>query len=336
MVPMQSFSTAGLDPRHKLAYWNERAGESFSPLVSDPADIRSFHGSIERTDIGALSLAEAYSEAQVVRHSRAHVARTRGSLYFLLLLLAGESRTRQAGREAFLTPGDFTLCDSTRQYDIAFPGRNRMLVLGVPDAQLRRQIACPESLVAVPIRAGGNVAGLLSRFLRSFWLACHQDLDPEAAARVSVALLDLLGATYAEVPRAHGERPAVAAAQRIRIINHIEAHLHDPELTPSRVAQSCRITPRYLHHLFSASEETVGRYVLRRRLEECARALASTMQLGRTVAAIAFDYGFSSPTHFGRVFRQRFGMTPRAFRERHSAAARAHEGAAGSPRPGLR
>jgi AraC-like DNA-binding protein len=327
MVPMQSFTTAGLDPNRRLAYWNEHAGASFSPLVSDPADIRSFHGSIERTAVGDLSLAEAYSEAQTVHHSRAHVARTRGSLFFLLLQLSGEGRTRQDGREAFLKPGDFTLCDSTRQYEIVFPGANRMLVLGIPDAQLRRQIACPESLVAVPMRAGSGVPGLVSRFLRNFWVACHQDLDPDAAARVTAAILDLLGATYADVPRAQCERSVVAAAQRIRIINQIEANLHDPDLTPTRVAQSCRITPRYLHHLFAASEETVGRYLLRRRLEECARALLSKVQLGRTVAAIAFDYGFNSPTHFGRVFRCKYGMTPREYRELHSAAA----GAPGRP-----
>src|SRR5215469_7293474 len=315
MVPMQSFTTRGLEPRRRPAYWNACAGASFSPLVSDPADIGSFHGSIERTDIGELSLAEAYSEAQTVYHSRAHVARTRGSLFFLMLQLAGESRTRQEGREAFLKPGDFMLCDSTRQYEIVFPGTNRMLVLGIPAAQLRRQVACPESLAAIPMRAGGDVAGLVSRFLRSFWASCHQELDPEAAVRVSVAILHLLGAAYAEVARPHGSHSAVAAAQRIRILNHIEAHLHEPQLTPTRVAESCRITPRYLHHLFATTDETVGRYVLRRRLEECARALMAQAHRGRPVAAIAFDHGFSSPTHFGRVFRQRFGMTPREYRE---------------------
>lgn len=312
---MQSFTTRGLEPHRRLAYWNACAGASFSPLVSDPADIRSFHGSIERTDIGTLSLAEACSEAQTVRHSHAHVARTRGSLFFLMLQLAGESRTRQDGREAFLKPGDFMLCDSTRPYEIVFPCANRMLVLGIPDAQLRRQVACPESLVTVPLRAGDDLAGLLSRFLRSFWTACHQELDAEAAARVSAAILHLLGAAYAEVARPPGSRSAVAAAQRIRIVNHIEAHLHDPLLTPTRVAESCRITPRYLHHLFASTDETVGRYVLRRRLEECARALLAQAHSGRTVAAIAFDHGFSSPTHFGRVFHQHFGMTPREYRE---------------------
>jgi AraC-like DNA-binding protein len=55
-------------------------------------------------------------------------------------------------------------------------------------------------------------------------------------------------------------------------LNYIHAHLHDPELTPTRIAEACRITTRYLHLVFSDQEETVARYILRRRLEECARA----------------------------------------------------------------
>ncbi len=74
------------------------------------------------------------------------------------------------------------------------------------------------------------------------------------------------------------------------------------------------MTPRYLHHLFSNQDETLARYILRRRLDACARALVSETQRGRTVTAIAFDYGFNSPTQFGRVFRSKYGMTPREYR----------------------
>jgi len=41
------------------------------------------------------------------------------------------------------------------------------------------------------------------------------------------------------------------------------------------------------------------------------------------VAEIAFDHGFNSATHFGRVFRRKFGVTPREYRELHAAAGRA-------------
>jgi AraC-like DNA-binding protein len=314
MAQVESFSTAGLDPRRKLAFWNDCACESFSPLVSDPMDIRSFNGSIARASLGDLSIAEVYSEAQIVRHSRSHVARTRKSLFFLHLQMEGQSISRQDGREALLKAGDFTLCDSTRQYDIVFPDANRMLVLGIPDATLRRYIACPESLVAIPMQASTSISGLLSRFLRNYWVECHQKLDASAAERVTAAILDLLGAAYAEIPRGQSDHSSLGAAHRIRIINFIEAQLRDPNLTPTRVAASCRITPRYLHHLFSDQDETVARYILRRRLEACSQALVSSAQRGRTVTAIALDHGFNSPTHFGRVFRTKFGLTPREFR----------------------
>lgn len=320
MTQIVSFSTAGLESRHKLSCWNEQASESFSPLVSDPADIRTFNGSIARTVIGDLTLADVYSEAQIVRHSRVHVARTRSPLFFLHLQMEGESISRQDGREACLKAGDFTLCDSTRHYEIVFPGTNRMLVLGIPDAQLRRQIASPECLVAIPMQASAGVRGLFSRFLRNYWVECRRELDDTAAGRVTTAILDLLGAAYAELPCSQSRRSSLASAHRIRIINYIELHLHDPDLTPTKIAAACKMTPRYMHHLSSDQDESVARYILRRRLEACARALLSDIQRGRTVTTIAFDHGFNSPTHFGRVFRAKFGVTPREYRQQKIAS----------------
>jgi AraC-like DNA-binding protein len=320
MATVESFSAAGLDPRSKLAYWNERACESSSPLVPDPADVRTSNGSIARAAIGDLSIAEVCSDAQIVRHSRAHVARTRSSPFFLHLQMEGESINRQDGREALLRPGDFTLCDSTRHYEISFGGANRMLVLGIPDAILRRHVACPESLVAIPMVSGSGVCALLSRFLRNFWFEYQKQPDMPAA-RVNTVILDLVAAAYADLPQSRSDRSSLATAHRIRIINYIEAQLNDPELTPTRIADACKMTTRYLHHLFSDQEETVARYILRRRLEACSRALLSPSQRGRTVTAIAFDYGFNSPTHFGRVFRAKFGATPREYRREKADAA---------------
>jgi hypothetical protein len=113
MGQLETFSTAGMeDPRRKLSFWNDIACNSFTPIVSDPADIRSFAGSLVRGRIGDMTVAEVFSEAQLVRHSRLHVARTRAAMFFLHLQVDGRSLNRQDGREAALTAGDFTLCDS--------------------------------------------------------------------------------------------------------------------------------------------------------------------------------------------------------------------------------
>jgi AraC-like DNA-binding protein len=261
-----------------------------------------------------LSVAEVYSDAQTVLHTRSHVARSRRSMFFIHMQLEGSSVNRQDGREARLAAGDFTLCDTTRPYEIHFNAPNRMFVLGIPEALVRRYLACPESVVAIPMSGASGLSGLCSNFLRDFWKQCREDLDPAVAPRVSNAVLDLVASAYATLPQAQSDRSSLATAHRIRLMNYIEAHLGDPDLTPMRVAHACKMTPRYLHHLFSDESETVARYILRRRLEECSRALTVPSQRGRTVTAIAFDYGFNSPTHFGRVFRARYGQTPREYR----------------------
>jgi AraC family transcriptional regulator, positive regulator of tynA and feaB len=293
---------------------------SFTPISSDPQDLRSFLGHLARTRVGELSAAEVFSDAQVVRHSRSHVARSRLSMFFIHMQLEGESVSRQDGREARLGRGDFTLCDTNRPYEIHFDAPNRMFVMGIPDNLIRRHIACPENVVAIPMSGSSGLSGLLSDFLQGFWRQCREEIDPAVAPRMTSAILDLMASAYTVLPQAQSDRSSLSTAHRIRIVNYIEAHLGDPDLTPMRVADACKMTPRYLHHLFSDESETVARYILRRRLEECSRALTIPSQRGRTLTAIAFDYGFNSPTHFGRVFRARYGVTPREFRQQQSTA----------------
>jgi len=314
LVTIESFSTAGMDPRRKLAFWNDHVSESLTPLVSEPADVRDFNGSISQVSIDDMSLAEVCSDAQVVRHSRYHVSRTKQPTIFLQLQLEGGSMTRQDGRESILHAGDFALLDSTRRYEILFKGSNRMLVLSIPDRTLRRQVGCPENLVAVPMSCYRGANRLLSQLLSGYWNEYRRGLEKHSGSRISAVILDLIAAAYADLPQAMADRSSLGTAHRIRILNYIHAHLHDPELTPTRIAAACRITTRYLHLVFSDQEETVARYILRRRLEECARSLQSSAHRNLSVTAIAFDHGFNSPTHFGRVFRDKFNMTPREFR----------------------
>ena len=267
------------------------------------------------TALGDMLGTEVDSDAQA-RFARTSGARMQLSRFFVHLQLEGEGVVRQDGREAVLRTGDFSLCDGTRFYEISCPPGSRMLMLAIPTAKLRRHVACPESLAAMPMSGASGVSGLMSGLLRSYWLQCRHSLEGESAEQTAVAVLDLLGAAYAQVPRTHAEHSSRGTAHRIRIINYIHAHLYDPDLTPAQIARACRITTRYLHYLFSDGEETVARYILARRLEASSQALLADSQRGRTVTAIAFDHGFNSATHFGRVFRAQFGMTPREYRAR--------------------
>jgi AraC-like DNA-binding protein len=64
------------------------------------------------------------------------------------------------------------------------------------------------------------------------------------------------------------------------------------------------------------------------RLHLAARRLATT---GSAVSEIGYSLGFSSPSHFTARFRERFGMSPREYRNsarnRSAAQGRANESA---------
>ena len=307
--------------RQRAGYWN--LGANGFPLPERRAPgMTELPRQLSRACKGRVRVAEICSGPQVVRHSREHVTSTRLHMHFLHLQAEGESVNRQDQREARLGPGDITICDNSRPYEIAFERPGRMLIFGFPDDLLRRYIQYPQSIAAKGLSGNRGIGGLLSDFLSDVWRHSQDDREFEISAGVTDAILGLLASAYRQLLGSSIDHSSLGAAHRVRIIQHIEEHLGDSNLTPTRIAEAFRITTRYLHHLFSEEDETVARYILRRRLEECARALTSQSQRKRTITSIAFDYGFSSATHFGRAFRSRYDLTPREYRHRNLLAAR--------------
>jgi AraC family transcriptional regulator of arabinose operon len=84
-------------------------------------------------------------------------------------------------------------------------------------------------------------------------------------------------------------------------------------LTLGRISKACGLSHSRLSHLFA---EQVGvtpmAYLENYRLERARELLLLT---GKSVAEVAYDVGFANPAYFGRVFRRRFRLAPRAYRE---------------------
>ena len=279
-------------------------------FASFPVDVLQQEGALH---IGSLRMAEVSAVPGGVSHPVQPTADAE-ALFLLILQLEGSSILRQAGRDARLLAGDFTICATTRPYEISLGAAARGLVIGIPDNLMRHQLVCPDDVAAVRMSGVRGLTAVLSNFIKSLWACRANAADPAVASRMSYTLIDLIAAAYAVSPHARHEQSSLAAAHRLRIIGYIEAHLRDPTLNPTSVARACKITARYLHHLFTSESETVTQYIQRRRLEECARALIGAPVRGRLVTEIAYDYGFNSLTHFGRVFRNQYGLSPSEYR----------------------
>ena len=97
-----------------------------------------------------------------------------------------------------------------------------------------------------------------------------------------------------------------------RVLDHIDRHLGEP-LELADLAEVAHFSPFYFHRLFvSWMGETLGDYVRGRRLDVGALWLAHRPHMA--VLEIALEVGFGSTEAFARAFKQRWGMTPSAWR----------------------
>jgi AraC family transcriptional regulator len=102
-----------------------------------------------------------------------------------------------------------------------------------------------------------------------------------------------------------------------RVVAHIDAHLDEP-LALETLAAVAHFSPFHFHRLFTAwYGETLGDYLRRRRLEVAALRLLTQPALA--VLDVALGVGFGSGEAFARAFKQRFGLSPSAWRVERKA-----------------
>ncbi|MFH0178654.1 helix-turn-helix domain-containing protein [Streptomyces cacaoi] len=230
-----------------------------------------------------------------------------------------------------LAPGDVCFYDVHRAPALDFrePFRATTFLvpadlLGLADSDVRR-------IARTPVARASRLGTLLSPLLSDLARATAEARPPvgEMLAWNAVNLLATLAAEQlgTAVPGTRGTPEALGAPGAHspvlgRVLEYVELHLTDPDLSPEVIARAHHISVRYLHKLFKDEGTTVGRWILRRRLEECRRDLMRYGRGGRTIAAVAARWGFLSATHFSRVFRSAYGMSPREWRDTAGRGAR--------------
>ena len=97
--------------------------------------------------------------------------------------------------------------------------------------------------------------------------------------------------------------------------------LHEPTLSPRKLADRHHVSLRTLHYTFAEERTTFMQELVRMRLEKARDLLGDARLANLGVADVAEKCGFADPSHFARRFRRQFGMTPIQYRRRAVAAA---------------
>ena len=90
--------------------------------------------------------------------------------------------------------------------------------------------------------------------------------------------------------------------------SYIDDHLHDPNLTIGQISAALSRSKRYLHMAFATEGISISEYIWQARLEKCRHDLEAAKTTAKSVTDIAFSWGFSSSSHFCRLFKQKYGV----------------------------
>lgn len=271
-------------------------------------------GSVKVLEFGAVQAGQVWLAPVYVERTRQQISRRSGDYIFVPMPLRNALRLRQRGREAQADRSCFAFAASADTYAYLHDTEVEAVTLRIDAAEARNRIPNIEDLTATGFRAEANAAALFMDYARSFCLNA-ESLDPQAGAIAGRHLLDLFAlAVMSGAGGLASTESAVREANRQRILRHVEAHLGDPDLGTASVARDLGLSERYIQKLLSERSETLSGVIRDRRIAEARRLLSDPSTRCRSIAAIAYQLGFTDPAYFSRVFREVTGISPREFR----------------------
>ena len=166
---------------------------------------------------------------------------------------------------------------------------------------IREQIAFPNITANFK---NGNLPGLGAKLYREF-----QKFDPLSSLIIEGLMLEITGETARQ-------STLKTKHQKPFWLKRAEAYLRErfsENLSLKEIAEFVEVHPVHLAQTFRKFHRTtVGNYLRGIRLENARRQLIETKL---TISEISYHNGFSDQSHFTRLFKREFGITPNQYRQ---------------------
>jgi AraC-like DNA-binding protein len=299
------FSTQGIAPAERLAYWRASVLRRMEPVVQ-PGD---FSGRLRMVGGAGAMLMEHSTGAIEAERSALRCRRDDGDEISIDLMIACRRAVLQHRGTLQLRPGDMCVVDYAQPNRVV-RSEHRAAALMLPRALVRDALGADPAALAGCRLAGGGIGSVLRSQMRATINAAPL-LTPAQMESAMVAAVSLAPAALQVM------RPGTADVLPGRAGLHRAAHLliaqtcTDPELTPERMAQTLGCSRATLYRAFGESGEGVAAIIWSARLDHASGLLCAGGDGILSIAEVAWCSGFSDSATFDRMFRRRFGMTPR-------------------------
>lgn len=300
-----------------------------APLAhAEAAPDRDYAGWVYRRDLGPIGITDVGTDpVRVARTARA--IRRSTDAFFLLSIAQRPTWSLHAEHQTSMGAGDAVLLDSAQPFRLAADDFGHHVVVNLPKSHLTRTFRMARDVLGRRIAAGNPMLRVLMAGVAELGKE-PGSLPDGSETEIGHTLSELLVATLRWEENARPEDAGAVLgrrAQLLRMQDFVRRHLADPDLSPRLLATAFGVSPRYVEVAFRDGGLSPSRFIRETRLESAARVLADPRQRHRSIAAVARSVGIESPSTFARMFRARYGLSPRDFRH-------APFGSAAGDRPG--
>ena len=230
----------------------------------------------------------------------------------LMALIDGAVEGTADGAGFSFRAGDIAVLDYARGYRSTTTDFDVIAVMSDRE-RLPPAFNLPEAHGAVLPAASGA-----ARLLQRQALALFETAGELSLAEAAAALDGIFTTAGAALTAMLAGRHAASFGSDLALIEQalqvIDDNLHKPALTPLRVAAALGWSRSTLYRVLEPLG-SVGTVLRQRRLARAAQAIVAQPHARLSLRKLAADHGFASESHFGRAFRARFGVTPRALHD---------------------
>jgi AraC-like DNA-binding protein len=310
------FSTDGIEPSRRYAAWQGAICDVYVHVDVESEKRSDYQGFIREARFGAVTMTDVLLSEQRISRRERHIAKLDKDCYYVEFVQQGKINVLQSGECLHSNPAVGAIFSASEAYDLECIGKVRSLYLEIPRAEFAERFPKDRIPLARTMATGRGLGRIASEFC-SMLASEGASLDAEVRARLGDELMDVLALALDMGDRDDLSTDRTVQQVRLRSVKAwIEDHLADPDLSLEKIAKSNGISLRHLHYLFRLTDMSVSEWIWDRRLQRCYELLMRPGPRPLSVTEVAYQWGFSSSSHFSTAFRRKFGISPSDLRRR--------------------
>ncbi len=301
-----------------IASWQHAIADQFVPLeMQAPGGRAGFYAKGGIAHFHQCVVAQMTVTPHRLRRLKSAVRQASASHLKVLWPIQGCCRLRYDGREHMVSPQQWTIYETGAEYEIDVGETGTFLALMLHNSQCGGLMPALQRLRGQPLAVAGPASVALATLGSLLKEGVSLDRRSEEFLQDTViALLDCGLRQGSAAPA-----PPPARPDRLRAIQQfIRDNLADPDLSPDKIASIYGMSRRSLYTMFLDAGNTPAAFMLSTRLVAAVAMFENQAWRNRSVTEVALECGFADMSHFSRVFRQRFGMSPSEWRHRQQPA----------------